>query len=145
MKTKAIFAALTMLALLAGSAYASSGNTGWGHIDRAVGTVAGYDGADSVTFEATCDTVETLIYHYTLNAAGKYRVYFDCDAEQVACITARDGERVAHGCGEMSFQGEHDSVDIDLVFDEELIPEFGLIAIPLLLSMAGFVFMRGKM
>ncbi len=149
MKIKTIFAALTMLALLAGSAYALDISTEWGHVDRVDGTVTDYDGSGiNVTFSATCDGDDATIYHYTLNAPGKYRIYFDCDAGQWACITATAGEREAHGCGTMTMytQGAHNKTVIDLVLPEtEPIPEFGLLAIPFLLSMAGFVFMRRKM
>ncbi|MEA3342541.1 MAG: hypothetical protein U9Q92_00100 [archaeon] len=151
MKTKAIFAALTMLALLAGSAYAPDVNAEWGHVDRVDGTVTDYDGTGiNVTFGATCAGAPVDIYHYTLNDPGNYRVYFDCDAGQEACVTATaaaagDGRFVV-GCGTMYQEGAHNKAVIDLVFDEtDPIPEFGLLAIPFLLSMAGFVFMRGKM
>jgi len=157
MMTKVMFAALTMLVLFAGYGYAQ----GLGNYDRVDGYVTDDGAYIDVTFTATCTDDDNIahnaeIHKYNLidsNGAskGRYLLYLDCDAGRKACITATEkaGDRSVTGCGSMlphSPGNAFNSTYIDLVFtDTDPVPEFGLIAIPLLLSMAGFVFMRGRL
>ena len=112
------------------------------YTDMIIGTVyynnAPYAGA---TVNATCaggnkSSVETT------NGDGFYSLKINCSAPSTVTVDAYAGGNLfgtASGVMHVTW------LNVDMTYvDVTMIPVFGLIAIPFLLSMAGFVFMRKK-
>ena len=134
MKAKLTFVMLAVMILFsAAPAYA---------IDYVVGQVT-YNGQPlmGASVNATCDgqtTSNTVI----TSGSGSYVLEIVCSAQSTVEVNAVKGDLHGSQAGTME---NWVAVNVAIVDDIIMTPEFGLIAIPLLLSMAGFVFMKGRM
>ena len=147
MKAKLTFIMLAVLMLFAAPAYAD--------IDCNIptGIVTGYVvgennvGISDVEVYAEClnpnNNCKSVTVYTGESDLGRYVVDLNCPVDADVRVTAKMGENVATGQGVM--KNWLVVSPIAFVDDITMIPEFGLIAIPLLLSMAGFVFMKGRM
>ena len=140
MKAKLTFVMLAMMMLFAAApAYAE-----YAYV---TGTVTDQDGVgiDAVV-NASCNEHVFDGVHNTMDDNGNYFISLPnvCAVGTTVCVTATANETgyVNTGCGTMLAQGSIINIGfVDIIST----PEFGLIAIPLLLSMAGFVFMKRRM
>ena len=142
MKAKLTFVMLAMMMLFAAAPAHAQHNI----LNYVTGTVTDQDGVGiDAQVNASCDEYVITSVHNTMNENGDYFIPLPnvCDVNTTVCVTATADETgyVNTACGTMLGKGP--TINIGFV-DITSIPEFGLIAIPLLLSMAGFVFMRGR-
>jgi len=137
MKVKLIFIMLAVMMLFAATpAYAG---TVAGHV-ISESTGDGVVGAEVVALcEGTPNTATTSSY-----ANGLYAVELDCPVGNWVTVTATLDGAMGSGRDTMQKVGEGIHEMEIVIIDVTMTPEFGLIAIPLLLSIAGFVFMRGR-
>ena len=142
MNSKVVIAAVAVMMLFAAApVYAQPGPPPY--TDAIFGRVY-YDDVPyrGATVNATCDGGNKSTIG-TTNMYGLYRLGINCSAPNNVTVGAyADGN--IYGTASGTMQELCMNVDMARVYIT-MIPEFGLIAIPLLLSMAGFVFMRGKM
>ena len=106
-------------------------------------TVTGrvYDGdgpVDGVSVTAVCDNEKTGT-DMTENG-GLYAIDIDCPVDSYVTVTATKGDLSGTETGQMY---DMDWVIIEII-NITLIPEFSMIMIPFLMSLAGFTFLRGK-
>ncbi len=113
-----------------------------GYTDVIVGWVY-YDDAPyrGATVNATCDGGNKSSIS-TTNRYGLYRLAINCSAPNNVTVGAYAAGGL-YGTASGTMQDICMSIDMERV-NITMIPEFGLLAIPFLLSMAGFVFMRGR-
>ena len=139
MKAKITFVMLAVMMLFAATpAYAA--------FNYVTGTVTDQDGVGvDAEVNASCNGKTAGGVENTMDDNGNYFISLPvwCSVNTTVCVTATADETgyVNTACGTMLGKGP--TINIGFV-DITSIPEFGLIAIPLLLSMAGFVFMRGR-
>ncbi|MEA3342680.1 MAG: hypothetical protein U9Q92_00805 [archaeon] len=142
MNSKVVIAAIAVMMLFAAApVYALFGPPAYA--DAIFGRVY-YDDVPyrGATVNATCDDGNKSSIG-TTNWYGLYRIGINCSAPNNVTVGAyADGGLYGTASGTM----EEICMNVDMTrVNITMIPEFGLIGIPLLLSMAGFVFMRGKM
>ncbi len=143
MKAKLTFVMLAVMMLFAAAPAHAQSNL----LNYVTGAVTDQDGAGvDAQLNVSCNENVITSVHNTMDDNGNYFITLPavCAVNTTVCVTATADETgyVNTACSTMLGQGP--IINIGFV-DITSIPEFGLIAIPLLLSMAGFVFMRGRM
>ena len=108
------------------------------------GNVYDSEGAPVYEAEVTAlcmdDTSEPTPISYT-DSDGYYAIAIVCDANTEVTVTAAKDDLTGYEVGVLKDMG---FVIIVMMDDITLIPEFSMIMIPFLMSLAGFVFIRNK-
>ena len=143
MKTKLTFVMLAVMMLFAAApVYASINGPIPTYTEAIIGTVY-HDGVPyhGATVNATCFDGNKSSFK-TTDAGGFYDLGINCSTPGTITVDAYvDDSLFGTASGMMHstwFNIDMDSVDITMI------PVFGFVAIPFLLSMAGFVFMRRR-
>jgi len=81
----------------------------------------------------------------TTTVNGHYIVSLNCPMEGSVKVSALDGaEVIGFNTGGITKAGSIADVDIGISRVDVMVPEFSMIIIPFLMSLAGFAFVRGK-